>query len=91
MDPLTLIVGALLALVFFALGRKSVQRQALLPGDGTPPPKPICGCNHGLHQHDLKSSKCHYKFLPCDCLRYTGPLPAEEFIAQQLLPPVEGV
>lgn len=110
MDPLTLIVGAVLALVFFAMGRMSGLRQAKsLPGGK--PPKPVCGCDHGLHQHDLKSGKCHadiktwagqhrdkrgelwdnYKWIPCGCRRYTGPIPAEEYLAQQMLPPVEGV
>jgi hypothetical protein len=112
MDPLTLIVGALLALVFFALGRMSGRRQAIASGQAPPPPpKPICGCTHGLHEHDLEGGKCHaeikkwagqhrdkrgelwdnYKFVTCGCRRYTGPIPAEEYLAQQLLPPVEGV
>jgi hypothetical protein len=110
MDPLTLIVGALLALVFFVLGRVSGLRQAkLLPGSSSPP-KPICGCGHGLHLHDLKTNQCHHEYKKedgqfykdghlwdrfqwtrCECKKYTGPIPAEEYLAQQLLPPVEGV
>lgn len=111
MDPLTLIIGALLALVFFAMGRASGLRQAkLLQNGDAPPPKAICGCGHGLHLHDLKTSQCHHEYRKgggqfykdgslwqnftwarCGCKKYTGPIPAEEYIAQQMLPPIEGV
>lgn len=111
MDPLTLIVGALLALVFFALGRINGLRQAQLSTGKSPKPlKPVCGCDHGLHQHDRQTGKCHaeykkpmgqyykqgrlwdkWEWTKCDCRQYTGPIPAEEYLAQQLLPPVEGV
>lgn len=63
MDPLTLVVGALLALVFFALGRVNGLRQAIASGRvPKPPEKPICGCGHGLHEHDLKTNECHAQF-----------------------------
>lgn len=113
MDPLTLIIGALLALVFFAMGRASGLRQAkTLPGLSAPsaPVQAICGCKHGLHAHDLKASRCHgevkkdlgdyyedgklwhkHRMVQCGCRKYTGPIPAEEYIAQQMLPPIEGV
>lgn len=63
MEPLTLIVGALLALVFFAMGRASGRRLAIASGQAPQPPvKPICGCGHGLHEHDLKGNECHAQF-----------------------------
>jgi hypothetical protein len=111
MDPFTLIMSALLAIIFFCLGRVSARKAASAPPQPLPQPKAICGCDHGLHQHDRASDKCHaevkkwtgqnrdkkgelwdyYKFVRCDCRRYTGPIPAEEFLAQSLLPPIEGV
>lgn len=63
MDPLTLIVGALLALIFFAIGRVSGRRQAIESGRAPrPPAPPICGCDHGLHEHDLKNGKCEAQY-----------------------------
>ncbi|MFI7547025.1 hypothetical protein [Actinoplanes sp. NPDC049599] len=96
-DPLSLAVGALIALAGFVAGRVTHRRPE------TPQPQAICGCGHGLGQHDNSGERCHaeigrpvhnkhgevigQQYVPCTCRRYVGPLPIEQFLRTELLPP----
>jgi hypothetical protein len=100
MDPLTLIVGALLALAFFVLGHASGRRHVTVNGQA---PQPICGCDHGLNMHgtdgkcheidtvpiewDLYSRPVSWEKQPCGCQKYVGPRPVEELFSTPILPP----
>ena len=62
MDPVSLVVGAGLLIAGFLSGRFSRRRGA----GGTNGPKQlsaICGCKHGLEQHDPETKACHGRTL----------------------------
>lgn len=63
------------------------------------PPKPVCGCTHGLQTHDPETRRCHAQvktyrhngisevldgYADCACRQYTGPEPLPEFFAQEI-------
>lgn len=92
MEPLTLAVGAGIALVSWAVGRVTGrrEREALSP-------RAVCeGCTHGLSYHgddggchgtDRRTKYDEHGYnrgqhdFPCTCRRYVGPVPAERMLA----------
>jgi hypothetical protein len=71
MDPLSLVLGAVIALGGFAFGRLATRRQARealeqqrsqerarLLHNGQQPTQPLCGCGHHLVFHDKETKKC---------------------------------
>ncbi len=99
MDPVTLIAGAVIALVGFGLGHLTGRRQRTPLGR---PPTVCEGCKHGLSYHD-EHGKCHATTrdrspyvgahtVPCTCVQYVGEIPAERILASfpsPTLPPVD--
>ncbi|AIG73315.1 Hypothetical protein AJAP_01925 [Amycolatopsis japonica] len=91
-EPISLAVGAGLFGAGLLTG-KLTRRQT---GAGTSP-KPVCGCSHGLEQHDPDTKECHGQILhrdwignqwvPCTCRQYVGPKPFEELFVSPMLPP----
>ncbi|MFB7722789.1 MULTISPECIES: hypothetical protein [unclassified Nocardia] len=92
-DPISLLIGAGLVGGGWALGRFG-SRPAKKPAVATA----LCGCGHDLAVHDRESGQCHGEtfrntgvgikaWVPCNCRRYTGPTPLEEFFAPPVLPP----
>lgn len=52
--------GALIALAGFLIGRLLPgRRRAPRSPKPAPPPKPVCGCRHGYHDHDPSTGVCH--------------------------------
>jgi hypothetical protein len=58
------------------------------------------GCGHDLALHDRENGACHAEtfrkdgrgmkeWVGCDCRRYTGPTPLEEFFTPNPLPPAQ--
>lgn len=92
--------GALIALAGFAVGRfiPGRRRRPKPPK----PIKPICGCTHHKSMHDPETGKCNagikvdkynsvgdhvgYEYPSCACLRYEGPIPADEYYAREIAP-----
>ncbi|MBP2474829.1 hypothetical protein JOF53_003701 [Crossiella equi] len=60
-DPISLAVGAGLFATGLLAG-KLTRRRA--PAGTTP--KPLCGCSHGLEQHDPDTKECHGQILHKD-------------------------
>ncbi|MBE2999626.1 hypothetical protein IDM40_13040 [Nocardiopsis sp. HNM0947] len=71
MDPLSLVIGALIAVGGVAVGRLSTRNRlraaleeergrerARITEDGQRSVQPLCGCGHHLVFHDRESSKC---------------------------------
>lgn len=101
-DPISLAVGASL----FATGLVAGKLTRRHTPTGTTP-KPVCGCSHGLEQHDPDTKDCHgqirrdvhsedgdwigYQWVPCTCRQYVGPKPLEELYAPPLLPPQDNL
>jgi hypothetical protein len=99
-EPISLLVGAVLLSAGFFAGRFSRRRPA-------PPPRvtPVCGCGHALSQHDRETSTCYaemprdtfdkrgrwsgHSWVPCTCRQYVGPRPIDEVFVPPLLPPSE--
>lgn len=99
MEPITLLVGGGLLAFGYITGR--VHRRKKTPK----PPKAVCGCKHGLHAHDKDGchatvevesqwdwagSPIGWVRKPCACVKYIGPIPAEDFISMPILPPRDG-
>jgi hypothetical protein len=99
-EPISLLVGAVLLGVGFVAGRWHRR-------PSTPPPQmtPLCGCGHPLSQHDRETNTCYaelrrdifdrrgrwagHSWVPCTCRQYVGPRPIDEVFAPRLLPPAE--
>jgi hypothetical protein len=97
-EPISLLVGAVLLAVGFAAGRWG-RRTATPPR----PVTPLCGCGHTLSQHDIEAHTCHaelrrdtfdrrgrwagHSWVPCTCRQYVGPRPIDEVFLPGLLPP----
>lgn len=97
MDVFLLLLGGSFATILgFLLGRQSGKRE--LP---PPEPKPslICGCDHELSYHDLKTGQCHETIpgetvwragkyqtskVRCNCRQYTGARPLETYWSPQI-------
>lgn len=79
MDPLSLLVGALLV-VAGCLTERATRRAYVAPATG----EYVCACGHSLAFHDLDpdDSQCNALDLveddQCRCLRYVGPIPPPE-------------
>ncbi|MEU4801851.1 hypothetical protein [Actinosynnema sp. NPDC023587] len=99
MDPVTLIVGAAIALAGFGLGHLTGHRRR----EPFEPRPAICeGCRHGLSFHD-ENGRCHgitkstNKYLgshdvQCTCVQYVGEIPADRVLASftpPTLPPAD--
>ena len=85
-DPLSMIVGALLLIAGIVFGHITGRRKPVLP---VAPTVPMCPCGHDIAIHDPTSSHCrgsirreHYykggdrngwEWTPCPCRRYLGP------------------
>ncbi|UGT38531.1 hypothetical protein LTV02_20475 [Nocardia yamanashiensis] len=95
-DPLSLVTGAALLGSGWILGRygRTPSRKS------APQPTALCGCGHDLSLHDREAGACHAEifrktgaglkaWVPCNCRRYTGPTPLEEFFAPTPLPPTD--
>ncbi len=98
-DPISLAVGAALLaaghLTGWLAGRRSTRRAAATP--------PVCGCGHGLEQHDPDTKACHAQvrrdtynkhgdwvgdtYVACTCRQYVGPTPVEQLFNTPILPP----
>lgn len=90
LDPFTLLAGAGILGVGYLAGRITRRRAAPAPTQA------LCGCGHGLEQHDLQAHACkaevprgNYTYVPCTCQQYVGPKPLEEMFVQQYLPPAD--
>lgn len=91
-DPLSLATGAALLAIGYLSGR------IVRPKTTTPAPAlAMCGCKHNLSQHDPISRSCHADiqharfstYTPCTCRQYIGPIPAEQYMQTQILPPMD--
>ncbi|AAZ55990.1 hypothetical protein JCM3263A_17310 [Thermobifida fusca] len=64
MDPVSLVVGAMIALGGVLVGRLLPNRRSSVPPaqasltQGPRTPQPICGCGHHLVFHDQKDKTC---------------------------------
>lgn len=67
MDPLSLFIGAGIALggvlLGRALGRSDRRRVRELPVAHHRQPQAICGCGHHLVFHDTETKKCHAQVI----------------------------
>lgn len=93
-DPISLVAGAALLSAGYLSGR--ITRPSRTP-------QAICGCGHGLDQHEPASGRCHgevkraaynkygswvgHTYPTCTCQQYVGPVPIEQLIQTQILPP----
>lgn len=98
-DPTSLVVGAGLFATGLLTGK--LTRRRTPAADTTP--KAVCGCSHGLEQHNPDTNECHgqmrrdkhnkfgdwigHEWVPCTCRQYVGPRPLEELYAPPVLPP----
>lgn len=98
MDPISLVIGAVLLAGGFFAGRISKRR------GGQDKIVAVCGCGHGLDKHDPKDGTCHSEetraryedghwqgqdYVRCTCRQYVGPKPIEELFAPKYLPPTD--
>jgi hypothetical protein len=97
-EPISLLVGAVLLAAGYAAGRWG-RRAAAAP----PPVTPLCGCGHVLSQHDIDNRTCYaelrrdtfdrrgrfagHTWVPCTCRQYVGPRPIDEVFLPRVLPP----
>lgn len=95
-DPISLTLGAALVGGGWVLGRfgsRSGKQPKQLAAATA-----LCGCGHDLAVHDRESNRCHgetfrknghglKEWANCNCRRYTGPTPLEEFFVPPALPP----
>lgn len=104
MDPISIVVGAGVAVAGFVAGRISRRKTAAKSAMSS---TPICTCEHGLHDHDPSTNECHglidgdplrydsfnnpraYKKIRCTCRQYTGPQRLDDFWTPPILPPSE--
>ncbi|MBF6327775.1 hypothetical protein [Nocardia transvalensis] len=95
-DPISLIVGAGLVGVGWALGR--FGRRPVRRGESAAPTA-TCGCGHDLALHDRQKGVCHTEisrkgpaglreWVQCGCRRYTGPTPLDELFTPPGMPPL---
>ena len=98
MEPVSLVVGAVLLAVGYLAGRLGRRRPS-------PPPLPqaVCACGHPLSQHDPETTACAaevardaytkrgrwagHTWVACSCRQYIGPRPIDEVFTPRLLPP----
>ena len=101
MEPVSLVVGAVLVAVGFVAGRIGRRRPPAPPAN----PQPVCGCGHPLSQHDTGTNTCYAElrrdtydkrgrwagnsWVPCTCRQYVGPRPIDEVFAPRVLPPAD--
>lgn len=87
--------GALTLLSGIVVGRVLPARRRVPKRPS--PTEPICGCGHGLHDHDPESKQCwgpveKYRYnlvaeldvmedVPCTCRHYVGPEPLPSYTA----------
>lgn len=89
---LLLLLGALLPLVGFVVGRLATRR----PRE----PYHVCSCGHELSFHDPATNACHYadvelvngahQAFRCACLQYVGSRPLPELNLEELWQPPTG-
>lgn len=77
MEPVSLVVGGVLVLLGYRLGRLHRRPR--------PAPKaPTCDCGHPYAMHNPKTRRCNviigFLSTPCACLHYVGPVPLEELV-----------
>jgi hypothetical protein len=99
-DPVSFSLGALLPGITFGVGYVIGRlRRPSAPVDSS---KPVCGCEHGLHDHDRENGECfghtrrdryniHGTFtgdewVPCTCRQYTGPQRLSDVWAPTIIP-----
>ncbi|WP_158839687.1 hypothetical protein [Saccharothrix deserti] len=96
MDPISLAVGGVIFAAGYVIGFLTKRSRP-----SAPQLTAICGCGHGLDQHDPETWTCHaevrrdefdgvvvrHVYVPCTCRQYTGPKPIEELFAPKYLPP----
>ncbi|MTE12732.1 hypothetical protein GLP40_08100 [Nocardia sp. CT2-14] len=94
MDPLSIVLGGVLVGGGWLAGR--FGSRPMKPGATQGPA--LCGCGHDLALHDREAGHCHAEtfrktgvgfkaWARCNCQRYTGPTPLEDFFAPPPLPP----
>lgn len=80
MDYLDTILGALIAWGAYRTGVHRERKRR--PGEK----QPICGCGHHRSYHEEKGGcrkSVGFDGLTCRCQKYIGPIPYDEFIAEQ--------
>lgn len=75
-DPISLAVGAGL----FGAGLLAGKLTRRHTGAGTTP-KPVCGCSHGLEQHDPDTKECHGETLHRDARSTSGIYLGNQWVA----------
>ncbi|MVU81065.1 hypothetical protein GPX89_27935 [Nocardia sp. ET3-3] len=96
MDPFSLAIGGALVGGGWLIGRFGSRRTK----SETAQTPAVCGCGHDLALHDREAGHCHAEtfrktgvgikaWSRCNCQRYTGPTPLEEFFAPTPLPPTQ--
>lgn len=66
-DPISLAVGAGLFTTGLVAGQLTRRRTPIAAT-----PKPVCGCSHGLEQHDPDTNECHRQILREDTYTEDG-------------------
>lgn len=101
MDPVSLIVGAVVLTVGLLVGRAIGVNSKPKPII-EPEPNLRCGCHHELSSHDPETNRCHemedvivsrntssytnkYKQVQCICRQYTGDRPLTNYYAPRIL------
>ena len=101
MAPLWIVIACFVGIGLFGVG--FLAGRIVSPTVPASPPKPVCGCQHGLNMHGT-DGKCHevemvpvkwdiyqrataWKERACGCQKYVGPKPVEELFTTPILPP----
>lgn len=88
------IILGLMVIAFFLLGiRAGIRIERRKQRDASP----VCLCTHTLSGHDKRTGACvstvkrrkynsigmreGYHWVPCECVRYIGPVPAADLIS----------
>jgi hypothetical protein len=87
------ITGALILLAGILIGM--ALRSLPARRKGPKPVEAVCGCSHHHSMHDPETGACNatvrvtryggsWDYVPCACVRYSGPLPLPEYYANEI-------